>query len=172
MAALVARISARRRRMTNTVTADPEHTAASGADHPGATSDWSDAASEDSDGEFNCPSPKRLAAEIVKKIPWSNGRARIDPFSEVGCNLSGVHESDADGGAAHSRSETPMMCEKALDWSGMDGVDRSNCSGLSVGSSASNPGKMSLLGALLQPNPLALSDNITSRRGSRGNHSN
>jgi hypothetical protein len=176
MAALVARISARRRRMTNTVFADNK-TQKSSDDGKQATSDWSDSASADSD---DCPTPKRLAAEIVKRIPWSNGRARIDPSSAASCNLSGVHESETDGGA-HSRSATPMLLDKVLDLSGTDGQDRVNCSNMSSSSIASNmscssiasaSGAISSIGGLLQPEPYALSDNITSRRGSRGYHIN
>jgi len=168
MAALVARISARRRRMTNTVFADNKALKSSD-DGKEAASDWSDSASAESD---DCPTPKRLAAEIVKRIPWSNGRARIDPSSVPSCNLSGVNESDADGGAAHSRSATPMLLDKVLDLSGTDGQDRVNCSNISCSSITSASGAISSIGGLLQPEPYALSDNITSRRGSRGYHIN
>jgi hypothetical protein len=44
MAALVARISARRRRMTYTEVKDTKALAASGAEERQSTSDWSDAA--------------------------------------------------------------------------------------------------------------------------------
>jgi hypothetical protein len=176
MAALVARISARRRRMTNTVVVDDAASKAHDGLH--AASDWSDASPADSDGEFSrCPSPKRLAAQIVKSIPWSNGRTRVDPLSAPSSSLSGVNESDVDGGVdcngRHSRSATPMLFEKALDLSGMDGLDRVNCSGISVSSSSSSASSKTLcIGSLLQPEPFALNDNITSRRGSRGYHVN
>ena len=117
------------------------------------------------------PSPKRVAAEIMKSIPWSNGRLRIDPLSAPACDLSGVREGDADGNAAHSRSATPMLTDKALDFSGMDSQDKGNSSIMSTSSSTS-AGAISCIGGLRQPEPFALSDNITSRRGSRGYHVN
>ncbi len=139
-------------------------------DRLSATSDWSDAVSSaESDGEFSRqPSPKRLAAEIVKGIPWSNGRARINPFcSASGCSLSGVIEADADGTAVRSRSETPLLGDQAVDLSGIDCLEQGNRSASSVG------GIVSCVAGLLQPESLVvLSDNITSRRGSRGCHLN
>ncbi len=179
MAALVARISARRRRLTSTVAVDSAAMGREGVDDAPGALDWSDSASAaSSDGECaGCPSPKRFAAEIVKRIPWSNGRTRVDPSAAPSGNLSGVSELDADGGAdgngLHSRSETPMLCDRVLDLSGIDAPDKANCSSISVSSSISGGGgKFSSIGSLMQPEPFALSDFITSRRGSRGHNLN
>jgi hypothetical protein len=106
----------------------------------------------------------------MKSIPWSNGRLRIDPLCAPACDLSGVREGDADGNAAHSRSATPMLMDKALDFSGTDAQDKANSSIMSASSTASASGAISCIGGFLQPEPYALSDNITSRRGSRGHH--
>jgi len=176
MAALVARISARRRRLTSTGAVASAAMGRQGA----AAADWSDAASDatSSDSEAGCPSPKRFAAEIVKRIPWSNGRTRVDPAPAAGGgNGSGLGESEGDAGAdgsgAHSRSETPVLWDRALDLSGVEGGDKANCSGVSVGSSSSaGGGKVSGIGSLLQPEPFVLGDFITSRRGSRGHNLN
>jgi hypothetical protein len=178
MSALVARISARRRRWTNTVDANnlvKDETWRGEAQH--VPSDWSNPTSSESEGDFpGCPSPKRFAANIVKSIPWSNGRARINPLAQPESLLSGVGEDDAndagDRNKLRSRCVTPRLFDQAADISSGDGSDKANCSNSSICSIISAGGNSSCISSLLQPEPLVLSDNITSRRGSRGNHVN
>jgi hypothetical protein len=107
-------------------------------------------------------------------MPSSTARVLADQASHHSGYVSGIKEGGADGGAdcngAHSRSATPMLWDKLSGLSGVDGQDKGNSSSMSASSVTSSSSTM--LAGFLQAEPFAMSDNITSRRGSRGCHNN